>query len=201
MNTTAFTNPIRRSDVGSTTRRVGLKTPVDRERTFGTEQVIISKTDVSGVITYVNEVFTSVSGYSRDQLQGQTHEVVWHPDFPVGIFEIIWNSITSGHEVWAYVKNLASDGSYYWNLSHVTPSIDATGATVGYHCSRRVPEPAALQEIAPLYAEMLEVEKAHKRRGDAGRASAQHLIDRLAERGFTYDAYIWDVINRTVKAA
>lgn len=171
--------------------------PLDRERVFGTEQIIVSKTDLEGVITYANAVFAEVSGWHAPELVGRPHSIVRHPTYPGGMFRIMWQTLEAGREVVAYVKNLAKDGSYYWVLAHLVPTWDRAGSLVGYHSSHRVPERAAVEEFAPLYEEMVRIEAGISDRHEGAAASAQLVADRLRARGQTYDHFVWDVINRT----
>ena len=187
----------RLSDIPAAAHRMGAHTLLDRERTFGTEEIIVSKTDLRGVITYANDVFARTSGYSRAELEGQPHSIIRHPQFPGGVFRLLWQTISADREIFAFVKNLAKDGSYYWVLAHVTPTRGRDGSIVGYHSSRRVPERAAIEELAGLYADLLDVERAFRNRHEAAEASADLLSARLRALGATYDEFIWDIINRT----
>ena len=74
---------------------------------------IVSKTDLQGKITYVNDAFTKISGYTRDELLGKSHNIVRHPDVPTDVFKDLWKTIKSKHMWQGEVKNLKKDGSYY----------------------------------------------------------------------------------------
>ena len=88
------------------------------------EIAIVSKTDVNGNITYVNEAFVKLSGYSKDELIGSNHNIIRHPDSPKGLFEDMWNRILN-KEVWkGRVKNKTKDGGYYWVNVVIKPIID-----------------------------------------------------------------------------
>lgn len=162
-----------------------------RERTFSEDEIIVSKTDLKGHITYVNRVFLSVSGYTRDELLGQPHSIIRHPDMPGGVFKLLWDTIAAGQESFAYVKNQAKDGQFYWVLAHVTPSFDARGAIVGYHSNRRSPDRAAVRRIEPVYRQMLTIEAAHSRKSEAAAASVGYLAGALTEAGTSYEEYVW----------
>lgn len=187
----------RLGEVPAAARRLGAHTLLDRERTFGAEEIIVSKTDLRGVISYANDVFARTSGYTRAELEGAPHSIVRHPLFPGGVFRLMWDTLAAEREIFAFIKNLAKDGSYYWVLAHVTPTRGRDGRVSGYHSSRRVPERAALEELADLYADMLDVERENRNRHAAAEASAHLLADRLEAAGTTYDEFIWDIINRT----
>lgn len=88
---------------------------------------LVSETDVEGVITYANDIFCEVSGYTKDELIGQPHNIVRHPDNSSKIFETLWDTIKSG-EVWkGKIKNRAKDGSSYYVKSTIFPIFDESG--------------------------------------------------------------------------
>ena len=97
--------------------------PTGVERTFGADEIIVSKTDPKGRLTYANHVFCrSLRATPSPMLLGQPHNIIRHPDMPGGVFKLAWETIAGGSEIFAYVLNLASDGAHYWVLAHVTPS-------------------------------------------------------------------------------
>jgi len=130
------------------------------ERTFGADEVIVSKTDLKGLITYANDVFQRVGGYAEDELIGAPHSILRHPDMPRCVFKFLWDRISAGHEVFAYVLNRAKNGDHYWVHAHVTPSYGPDGTLAGYHSNRRLPERAAIDKVRPLYASLLAAERA-----------------------------------------
>jgi PAS domain S-box-containing protein len=87
--------------------------PSGAERSFDEKDIIVSKTDLQGRITYANHVFVQVSGYSEAELLGQPHSIIRHPDMPRAVFKLLWDTLESGHEVFAYVNNMASNGDNY----------------------------------------------------------------------------------------
>lgn len=139
--------------------------PNGQERLFGADEIIVSKTDTRGVITYANEVFLRVSAYPEADIIGKPHNVIRHPDMPRVIFDVLWEHLAAGEEIFAYVDNLAADGAHYWVLTHVTPTVDATGRTLGYHSNRRLPA-----------------------------ASRRMLADVLDARGTTYEDFVWSLL-------
>jgi len=96
--------------------------PTGVESHFGDDEIIVSKTDPRGVITYANEIFIRVSGYSEEELLGAPHSILRHPAMPRCVFKLLWDTIQGGREIFAYVVNLAKTGNHYWVLAHVTPS-------------------------------------------------------------------------------
>jgi PAS domain S-box-containing protein len=133
--------------------------PTGKERTFGEDEIIVSKTDLRGIITYANQVFLRVSGYTEEELLGKPHNIIRHPEMPRSVFKLLWDKLARREEVFAYVNNLAKDGANYWVLAHVTPSFDAVGRVIGYHSSRRRPERAAIDAIIPIYTRLLAEER------------------------------------------
>ncbi len=167
--------------------------PSGRERTFGEDEIIVSKTDMQGKITYANDVFIRVSGYEEHELLGAPHSIIRHPDMPRAVFKLLWDTLGAGREVFAYVNNMARDGDNYWVLAHVTPSFDRNGTIVGYHSNRRVPEPSKLEKVKPIYAALLDAERRHSDRRDGLVASVALLEGTLASAGIAYDEWVWSL--------
>lgn len=165
-------------------------TPNARERVLAEEDFIVSKTDLKGTITYGNRIFIDISGYSERELLGAPHNILRHPDMPRSVFKLLWDSIQAGREINAYVKNLSSDGGFYWVFANVTPSYDERGALAGYYSVRRKPHPRALPVIADLYRTLLEAER-KAGGGQEGMRASRNILDRtLQEKGVSYDAFV-----------
>lgn len=150
---------------------------------------IVSKTDLTGRITYVNRTFMQVANYSEAELLGKQHNIIRHPDMPRAVFQGMWDTIQAGRECFAYVKNLARDGSYYWVLANVTPSYDQQGRVIGYFSVRRKPKDDGVRFFTDLYRTMVAAEQragAH----DAIAASTKILNALLAEKGATYEQLV-----------
>jgi len=167
--------------------------PTGVERTFGTEEIIVSKTDAKGRLTYANDVFLRVSGYTEHEVIGQPHSMIRHPEMPRIVFKLLWDTITAGEEIFAYVNNLAADGAHYWVYAHVTPSSPRGSRAGGYHSNRRSPDRAAVGTVVPLYRELYAAEQRHARPADAMAASGALLDARLASLGLTYDEFVWSL--------
>lgn len=173
--------------------RQGTVRPTGVERTFDADELIVSKTDPRGRITYANDVFCRVTRYSEEHLLGKPHNVVRHPGMPRVVFKLMWDAITNGREIFAYVVNLASDGAHYWVLAHVTPSFDPQGRIVGYHSNRRQPARSSIETIERLYAELRGVEE-RQTSADAQLAASGGLLEQvLAEKGLGYDQFVWSI--------
>jgi PAS domain S-box-containing protein len=177
------------------TRTERAAAPTGQERSFSPDELIVSKTDPRGVITYANDVFLRVSGYDMREVVGQPHNLIRHPEMPRAVFALLWETLGRGEEIFAYINNLARDGAHYWVLAHVTPSYDARGQVIGYHSNRRKPSPRAIEEVRPLYSRLLAEERRHATAKAAVAASTQLMTELLAEQG-TYEDLVWSIINR-----
>jgi PAS domain S-box-containing protein len=164
-------------------------TPQNQEIVMLEGDLIVSKTDVKGRITYGNRAFNQYSGFTENELLGTQHNIIRHPDMPRGVFKLLWDRLKGGQEVFAYVKNITKSGAYYWVFANVTPSYDAQGTLLGYFSVRRKPNPAALKQIQPLYTQMLEAERLAGAR-DAMDASTQLLLGILADKKLSYDDFV-----------
>lgn len=164
-------------------------TPTRQERVMRENDFIVSKTDLSGRITYCNETFIELSGYSERELLGAQHNIVRHPDMPRAVFQLLWDSIKAGRECFAYVKNLSKDGSFYWVFANVTPDFDDRHQPTGFFSVRRRPRPEAVKTVTEIYAAMLaEEQKAGPRDGVA--AAMAWLHDALKSREESYDEFV-----------
>ena len=130
--------------------------PIDEEFVFE-NALIVSSTDLKGIITYANRKFCEVANYSRGELIGKNHNIVRHPDMPKAAFQELWDTIKGGKEWTGIVKNLRKDGKYYWVYSHITPIVK-NGEIVGYTAARRPASRTEIEEVVPVYQDLLEKE-------------------------------------------
>lgn len=165
-------------------------TPTGVERFFDERDIIVSKTDLKGRITYANHVFCNVAGYTERELLGQPHNIVRHPDMPRAVFKFLWDTLFDRREIFAYVKNMARNGDHYWVFAHVTPTFNESGEIVAFHSNRRVPRRAAIDAIAPLYAEVVAVEARQKNGKDALEAGVKHLLSFVESTRKPYDELV-----------
>lgn len=122
-----------------------------REVAFPADQQLITTTNLKGVITDVNEAFVRVSGFSRDELLGQAHNIIRHPDMPQGAFEDLWKTIRSGQSWKGVVKNRCKNGDHYWVDAYVTP-IRHNGEVVEFQSVRVVPRGDQVTRAEKVYA-------------------------------------------------
>lgn len=121
-------------------------------------RVIISETDLKGLITYANRKFCEISGYEKEELIGKPHNIIRHPDMPKEAFAKMWSTIQSG-QIWhGLVKNLRKDGRYYWVETEVVPSKNENGEIIGYVAARKVASRHNIEETAEMYRKMKEKE-------------------------------------------
>ncbi|MGB1226551.1 MAG: PAS domain-containing protein [Poseidonibacter sp.] len=84
------------------------------------DELIVSRTDLKGNITYLNDTFAEISGYEASELLGQSHNIVRHPDMPKVIFKDLWNELKTKGKWSGYVKNLRKDQGYYWVYAEIS---------------------------------------------------------------------------------
>jgi PAS domain S-box-containing protein len=168
-------------------------TPIDVEIVLDPKRYIVSETDEKGKITFCNDYFIEVSGYSNEELIGKPHSIVRHPDMPKVVFKLLWETISQGLNINAVVKNLAKDGRYYWIFTEFESRRDNdTGKIIGYHAARKTISKHVIEIIADLYARLLEIEK-----NEGIEASEKYLIAFLKEKGDDIDfSNIMEEIHR-----
>ena len=117
------------------------------------DELIVSRTDFTGKITYVNETFADISGYKPEELIGKPHNMIRHPDMPKSAFEDLWKTVESGGTWEGYVKNLRKDGGYYWVFARVSTVIK-NGKAIEYKSVREPMSREKKIEIQNLYDKM-----------------------------------------------
>lgn len=163
------------------------------EREMGANDIIVSKTNLKGQITYGNDVFCHIADYSVSDILGEPHNILRHPSMPSCVFKLLWDYIQAGKEIFAYVVNRGKNGDHYWVFAHVTPSLDARGNIIGYHSNRRKPTKEALGIVQSLYASLLSEESKHSSHKDGIAAGYELLQNILKEKGVTYDEFILSI--------
>lgn len=162
------------------------------EVAFGFDELFFSRTDLGGVIQFGNSVFQRISGYSWDELMGKPHKIIRHADMPRAVFWLLWRTIKEGRPIGAFVKNRAKDGRHYWVFAIVTP-VDA-----GYLSVRLRPSSALLDVVKTEYASLATIER---REGLAPQQSAEALLRRLSELGFTdYASFMASALGKELAA-
>lgn len=159
--------------------------PTNREKKIEKGDFLVSKTDTKGVITYGNEIFIEISGYEEEELLGKPHSIIRHPDMPKIVFKLLWETVKAKKEIFAYVKNLAKDGSYYWVFANVTPDLNLKGEIRGFYSVRRKPSEKGINAINEIYDKLLRAEKI------GGVSESQKVLTEILEKeGGSYDEVI-----------
>ncbi|TYC48680.1 PAS domain S-box protein [Rhodobacterales bacterium] len=165
--------------------------PTGVERFFSDHDIIVSKTDTRGRITYANKIFRDIAGMDGKSLQDAPHSIIRHPDMPRCVFKLIWDTIQDRREIFGYVKNLSANGDHYWVFAHVTPSFNEAGEIIGYHSNRRVPNRQILDDvIIPLYDQLNETERKATDRKTGLKAGYDQLLAVLESKGMSYDELV-----------
>ncbi|PIW07177.1 MAG: hypothetical protein COW39_14370, partial [Comamonadaceae bacterium CG17_big_fil_post_rev_8_21_14_2_50_60_13] len=125
------------------------------EYQFPGSETLLSTTDTSSHITYANAAFIRTSGFEKEDLMGQPHNIVRHPDMPVEAFADMWHSLKDGQSWRALVKNRRQDGDHYWVCANAAP-MRRNGQVVGYLSVRTKPARAEVEATTKLYAQFKE---------------------------------------------
>ncbi|WP_415033102.1 methyl-accepting chemotaxis protein [Azonexus sp.] len=131
-----------------------INTPVTTiEREFPLGKYIVSRTDLKGIITYADDTFVDVSGFSREELLGKNHNIVRHPDMPPAAFAWAWDTLKADRPWRGLVKNRCKNGDFYWVDALIVPVLQA-GEKIGYMSVRTRPERAAIVAAEALYKKL-----------------------------------------------
>ena len=123
---------------------------VDEEVFFDQSQQLVSITDTRGVITYANDIFCKVAGYTQEELHRKNHNIVRHPDMPKAAFKDLWSQMKAGNHWQGIVKNKCKDGRYYWVDAYVTPLYE-NGEVVAYQSVRVKPSDELKKKAEAVY--------------------------------------------------
>lgn len=167
------------------------KIVTDKEVFFDESDIIVSKTDTKGRITYANDIFLTIAGYTEKEVIGQPHNMIRHPDMPRAVFKLLWETIAAGSEIFAYVKNLTKAGDYYWVFAHVTPTFDSAGSILGFHSNRRVPDRECVKKMSELYGALRAEELRHADPRAGLAASTNLLLSILEKGGQKYEEFVF----------
>ncbi len=123
------------------------------EEPLDDDALLISRTNLKGIISFCNDEFITVSGFSKEELEGKNHNIVRHPDMPPEAFEDLWTTIKQGESWKGVVKNRCKNGNYYWVYAHVTPVYEQ-GKIAGYVSVRTKPTATQIREASSLYEQV-----------------------------------------------
>ncbi|MBT3280268.1 MAG: PAS domain-containing protein [Campylobacteraceae bacterium] len=152
---------------------------IDEEIQLDPKRYIVSETDEKGRITFCNDYFIEICGYSKEELIGSPHNIIRHPDMPKVVFKLLWETIKQGKNINAVVKNRAKDGRYYWIFTEFESRRDVdTNEIIGYTASRKTISKHIIEVIANLYSKLLVIEETQ-----GIEESEKYLIEFLREQG------------------
>lgn len=142
------------------------------------DQSLISRTDTHGNITYANEDFIAISGYTEAEVIGAPHNIVRHPDMPVEAFADLWSTLKSGSSWTGMVKNRRKNGDHYWVLANATPIME-NGTVIGYTSVRTAPNQEQIAQASSAYA-LFKEGKAGNRKIRNGQVVRGGIIGKIA---------------------
>jgi PAS domain S-box len=125
------------------------------ERLIPEDYILVSETDLVGNITYANEHFIEISGYSWAELKGQPHNMIRHPDVPPIVFKDLWETLKQGKSWHQYVKNRCKNGDYYWVEANIAPVVK-NGEIIGYKSIRNPIKREMVPQIEAAYRKLAE---------------------------------------------
>jgi methyl-accepting chemotaxis protein len=171
-----------------------VNTPVTNvEREFREGETVVSKTDLRGVITYVNPYFCEISGYTEKESLGQPHNFIRHPDMPPEAFADLWDTLKKGRPWTGLVKNRCKNGDHYWVEANATP-IRENGQVTGYMSVRSKPTRTQVEAAAELYQQFRDGKGKRRLRLCEGRVVKPGLAGRLAlfqKLGLAHQIVLW----------
>ncbi len=164
--------------------------PSQQEVVIQEDDFIVSKTDPKGRITYCNRIFMEIAGFAEEELLGQPHNIIRHPDMPRSVFRALWQTLQQGREFFGIIKNRTKNGGFYWAFAHVTPSYDQQGQLLGYYSVRRCPRRDSINLLEPLYQAMVAEEQRLSSAREAMDASWAILQQHLDSTGKSYEEFV-----------
>ncbi|TSE06826.1 MULTISPECIES: PAS domain-containing protein [Aquimarina] len=162
--------------------------PINVEIALDPNETIMSKTNPKGIIEYANDYFMQICGYEEQELIGQPHNVIRHPDMPKVIFKWLWEHLLAKKNIHALVKNLAKDGRYYWVITDFDVKVDDEGQIASFFARRKAPPRDTITAIDSLYKKLLSIEQA-----SGVETAEKYLIGFLEEKNMTYGEYIEEI--------
>ena len=132
--------------------------PKDEEYIFDS-RVIISQSDKDGIITFANRKFCEISSYSSDELVGNPHSILRHPDMPKAIFKDMWNSLKDAQMWNGIVKNIRRDGLYYWLDVEISPTYNDKNELTGYISINKQASQKSIKENENIYKKIISAQE------------------------------------------
>ena len=136
-------------------KQIVLPRPSLKEVEVFERSILVSETDLEGIIVYTNRRYESIAGYGHKELIGFPHHIVRHPDMPSGVFRAMWK-IISEKRIWrGYIKHLCKDGSFFWTLTYVQAKVDEKEEIIGYISVGKIAYVKSREVIAKKYKELM----------------------------------------------
>ncbi len=167
------------------------------ETVVPSDELIVSRTDLSGKITYANETFSKISGYEMDELVGKSHSIVRHPDMPRSVFKELWETLHKGAMWKGYVKNMRKDGGYYWVYAEVS-GVYKKGELVEYKSLRTPIDQETKAMMQALYDER---KKAEEKCVRVVTYLQSHLVEKIEKLALEEKRMGDDIINALLNDA
>ena len=123
------------------------------EQEFSNRANILSTTNLRGQISYINQDFVDISGFSQDELIGQSHNIVRHPEMPPSVFKMFWSDLRAERSWMGIVKNRCKNGDHYWVDAYATP-IKKEGKVEEYQSVRRKAKPEFVERAQAVYSQI-----------------------------------------------
>lgn len=157
----------------------------DLERVLLRSEIISTRTNPHGLITFVNPVFCTVTGYRKDEVLNKPHNIIRHPDVPRAVYRMMWDEIKSGNQFFGVTKNCCKHGAYYWTIGYFQPEIGASGEITGFRSTRHGLHSQALkEEFEELYHNVRQTELKYPHSMEQIVAGTECLSKQLKKRGF-----------------
>jgi PAS domain S-box-containing protein len=129
--------------------------PTNNEITLFDRSILLSETDLDGILVYTNRRYLGLTGFSDEELIGSSHKIIRHPDMPRGVFKAMWK-IIQNKKIWrGYIKHLCKDGSYFWTLSYVQAKLDDDENVVGYISTGKIAYKETRKEVEDKYQTLM----------------------------------------------
>ena len=166
---------------------VGYIPPIDiravtqKSAPLGAHRALQSKTDLNGIITHASRSLAEISGFSVDELIGQPHNILRHPDMPDSVYYLMWQTIQAGEEFFGMVKNRCKNGDHYWVMTRVAAIIEQD-KSVGYSSARFTPNADLIPGWEELFSRMREAEQSSGFQDDRRFKPASDVLCKFVQR-------------------
>jgi PAS domain S-box-containing protein len=160
---------------------VDIKQVTNHPVALGSHRALQSKTDLQGIIIHASRSLADISGFKVEELIGQPHNILRHPDMPDSVYYLMWNKIQSGEEFYGIVKNRCKNGDHYWVMTRVAPIIE-NGVHVGYTSARFTPRSELIPMWEELFAKMRTAEKESGFNDERRFKPAHDILCKLVQR-------------------